>query len=171
MLTKEKLAALGILLVAALGCGSVPDGDPPKAGQPPLMPSASGNRLFLESAGGARKDEVHIVRTNGATGSEPRMIELWLKTTNVVSIVDSQAGPALDAAGKQLMVQAKGDGLYRVLAFSSSNTNTIGPGVLAALNLERASDGPMRVEILTDRPIFAPQEVQEGLIVGDPITL
>ncbi len=80
-------------------------------------------------------------------------------------------GEALAAANKDLTVQDKGNGLFRVLAFSSSNTTPIGPGVLATLELERETEGPMRVEILTDRPMFAPQEAQQGLIVGDPIEL
>jgi hypothetical protein len=127
--------------------------------------TASSRQLVLQSLGG----DLVALTYQSSRGMDPRVLEIWIQCTNVQSVRGYTAGAALDAAGKALSVQAKGNGLFRLIALSSENTIGIRSGELAQLEFERASEGLIRAEILTDRPMFAPQEAQAGLVVGDPI--
>jgi hypothetical protein len=160
--------AIVCLLVVAFGCAG--GGEDPHDLVPsiPITPQANDRPLlFAETAG----DDAIRLSLTGLTKPGPRMIELWLNISNVAELVASSPGTALEDSGKEFVIQDKGNGLFRAIAFSSSNVNSIGSGELAVVALRRASPGTMRVEILTDRPMFAPQEAQQGLIVGDPIEL
>ena len=160
-----------IVSTLALGCARSPDNMSSPILDTPDIPSTrvvDSSRLWLVKG---RDSDLSIMRSSPDAARDPRMLELWLKTTNVAAVAHSEPGEALTAAHKELTIQDKGNGLFCVLAFSSSNVTPIGPGEIATLELERDADGPMRVEILTDRPMFAPQEAQQGLIVGDPIEL
>jgi hypothetical protein len=125
------------------------------------------SRLMLEAVS---EDAIRI-SLNGLEAHGPRVVELWLRVTNATALRQSNPGAALVRAGKDLIVQHKRDDSFRVVMMSGENTNKIGAGELATLEFERAGEGPMRIEILTDRPMFAPQEAQQGLTVGDPIEL
>jgi hypothetical protein len=55
--------------------------------------------------------------------------------------------------------------------FSGSNVNRLSSGVLATYRFEKVGDEPANIEILTEQPIFAPAEANQGLIVSDPLNI
>lgn len=102
----------------------------------------------------------------------PRVVELMLQSSDELKLTQHEAGPATLGAGKDLHVQDKGNGQIRLLILSSSNVNELESGELATLRFTKSDASRKgRLEILTGRPMFAPQEAQEGLSVGDPIEL
>lgn len=80
-------------------------------------------------------------------------------------------GEVLDLAEKQLVVQQVCEAKLRTVVFTSSNVNRLASGPLATYEFALTPGVPATFEILTDNQIFAPLEANEGLIVGDPITV
>jgi hypothetical protein len=101
----------------------------------------------------------------------PRVAEIFLKHSGNLTYKNSVKGDSLTKSDKQLVVQEIEKGMLRVVILSAENTNSIGTGTLLTAMFEKTNDQPGRIEILTEQPLFAPEEANEGLIVGDPVTL
>jgi hypothetical protein len=101
--------------------------------------------------------------------AQARVMELHIKHSPDLEYVDATKGPALDAAAKDLVVQAKAPDVLRTLAFSAANVNTIGDGTLVRYRFTAKGAGPYRVEVLSDAPIFAPPTANAGLHIADPV--
>ncbi len=99
----------------------------------------------------------------------PRMAEIFLKYPAGWNCVEGIDGKAVEIGQKQLILQEKEPGLLRVLVLASNNTIKLQTGTIASLRFDRNDGVRGTVEILTDKPIFAPDEANEGLIVGDPV--
>lgn len=101
----------------------------------------------------------------------PRVMELTLKHSPSLKYISAIAGEALQQAGKQLIVQTPGSDRVRAVAYSSISLQDIDTGTLLSLRFERKEPGKATVEILTEKPIFAPAAANQGLIVSDPLVL
>ena len=141
------------------------DNDPEPSNDRPVVQSSQ-HQLWLEREG----DSGLSLQLSTPSERAPRVAEIWLRTRNVHELHTQAAGDATTQASKDLIVQSRPDGLYRIVIMSSNNVNTIQSGTLAHLEFERESDDAViHAEILTDRPMFAPEESQRGLMVGDAI--
>ena len=100
---------------------------------------------------------------------QPRIAEFWLSKSDNLDIKGATTGIATEGSQKQLIIQQPKSNLVRLVILATDNTNPIQSGTLATLKFKKTDDKPARVEILTDKPIFAPAEANEGLVVGDPL--
>ena len=93
----------------------------------------------------------------------PRVIELKLAITGTLKLASHHVGDALTAADKSLTVQDNGQ--IRLIALSTGNTNRVDSGVLARLQFQ----GSGQVQLLHERPFFAPAEADEGIQLGPSV--
>ena len=101
----------------------------------------------------------------------PRVMELFIETTPNLKFKEATTGEAITVAGKQMTVLQHEEGLLRTVVLSSSNINTLKTGRIVTYRFEKKDDAVAQLEILTERPIFAPAEVNEGLLVSDPLEI
>ena len=130
-------------------------------------------RPKIELTNDVKGDEVEIVMQYFSPANielGPRVAEIFVKYTDNLRYLASEKGDALEKAAKQLMVQnLEEDNKLRLVILAMDNTNELDTGRLATLKFERSGSGESTVRILTDSPIFAPQEANEGLLVSDPL--
>ncbi|MEZ4267716.1 MAG: hypothetical protein R3F39_15155 [Myxococcota bacterium] len=110
--------------------------------------------------------EVHYARPDAAEA--PRMVEVRLKLSGGATLATAMAGPALTAAGKELVTQVEADGTVRLVGFATGNLARIGPGVIAEVDLTRGA-GPVEVALVDGTPAFAPAAANNGLRLGPPL--
>lgn len=104
--------------------------------------------------------------------STPRIMELFLRTSNNMQLMSGTAGEAVEKSGKEFIVQEKESGIIRTVVYAASNTNTIEEGVIGTYVFSYTPDAKRLVaEILTDKPIFAPEAANEGLLICEPLVL
>lgn len=101
----------------------------------------------------------------------PRIVELYMTYTNNMEYISSIEGDAIVKANKQLIIQnQKNKKQLRLVILASDNTNELDTGRLATLTFEKTDSEEATLRILTDKPIFAPTEANDGLLVSDPLT-
>ena len=100
----------------------------------------------------------------------PRMMELWLEVGPGLAWAGATALDAVEAAGKELVVQPS-DGALRVIVFASSNTTTLDSGGLARLAFRPTGAGAATVALVAQLPVFAPASANDGLLLGPPLTI
>ena len=158
------LAAACAIVMSA--CAEAPEPAPAAA---PAATAPTAATLTLVS-GEATATEVavdlHYARDPARPG--PRMMELHLRVTGDLAYLHAERLAAAEAAGKDLTVQPRDDGTLRVLLFTTTNVNRLGPGPLARLWFAR---GAGTVTLLEQSPIFAPPEADLGVTLGQPLTL
>jgi hypothetical protein len=166
-----------LFLILCAGCSEGKDSlNDPQSGdqtakEESVTPTAERRKIWLESSSKENLQQV-IVQYNGAeNGQNPRVAEVFLRHSSNVKYKGVEKGEALRLAEKQLVVQEVEEGLLRVVILSSENTNTIDTGVLLTAAFEKTNNKAGKLEILTDQPLFAPEEANEGLLVGDPIEI
>lgn len=118
----------------------------------------------------ADKRIADIVFTKPTDAGGPRVAEIYLKYSDGLTYLSSIDGPAIDKAGKTLVVQNPEDGRLRLVIYGADNVNTIDGGILASVIFESDTQNTNTLEILTNRPVFAPSRVNDGLLVADPVT-
>ena len=123
---------------------------------------------LMQESGGKSTVQLRFAKPSEAAG--PRVLELRLKLEGLKAAKVSK-GAALASAGKELISQTKEPGILRLIAYSSASTAEVGSGVLAELELDHTPGKKGRLTILTDRPLFAPELAQAGLLVGDALDL
>lgn len=113
-----------------------------------------------------------VVDYSGRTNAQqsPRVAELVIEHSESLSLASSEPGAAAVTARKQVVVQAKDATHTRVVVYSADNTNGLGSGAIVRLNFTRTG-ASATARILTDRPIFAPKEAQQGLQVSEPLSM
>src|SRR4029079_17938042 len=119
-------------------------------------------------------DDDGNVSLNMTRGTQPihaRMLEAFIEASQPVTLAGHEIGGAASAARKQVIVQQKDDRHLRVIVFASDNVNELGDGVLTTLQLDPEDDAPLTLDILTERPLFAPAGANDGLVLGDPVTM
>lgn len=135
---------------------------------PPDDEKTSSIRLEREEHPNLKK--LNIVYQKGADAKGPRVAEIRLALSSDLNFVSAGAGDALEEANKELIGQKLEDGTVRLVAFAASNITEIGSGILASVLFESDGNGSSTVGILVDRPLFAPDEANQGLLVDEKIT-
>lgn len=115
--------------------------------------------------------DVDVVFGLGAGAVGPRIAEVVLSHSKGLKFVSCEKGDAVVAAQKELVVQAPEEGQVRTVIFASSNISELPDGTLMTCRFVREGGGAQTIDISTDKPIFAPAESNDGLLVGDPIVL
>lgn len=152
-------------LLAVVGCACGSEREPAPTPPPPQQPQDVALAAHVSCEGSACTAEF----TYQPAAPAARVAELRLAYSDNLRFVAASPGAALEAADKDLVAQAREPGVVRLVAFSASSTANIGPGVLATLRFERSGEERARLEILTDRPLFAPALANRGLTVSDPV--
>lgn len=114
---------------------------------------------------------IDLAYTRKALSPGPRVMEAFLRFSDNLRYSSATQGEAIVAAGKTLVVQKREKGLLRIMAFSATSISELDSGLLATLRFEKTGTGTATLEILTDRPIFAPAETNQGLLVSDPLRI
>ncbi len=94
----------------------------------------------------------------------PRLAEFHFQVGSGLTFVRAEPLDAVVKAGKQLVAQVHPGNVLRLLIFSTANLNTLDSGPLATLVFQRTGTGPTTLDLLDQRPIFAPPEAD--LAVG-----
>lgn len=133
----------------------------------------AGIYIFLTSQKSNAEDELATatlsIRRGKRASMGPRVMDVYLRLSGNLEYVSSEKGRALIDSSKELVVQRKGENMLRLVSYSSTSINELRSGVLAHLVFRKTDDMRAQVEILTDAPIFAPAQANEGLLVGEPI--
>ncbi len=157
------------------GCAGTSAGEPseaPAGALPDEGSPADRPKLWLAMAGqtdDVSKVDVHFVQGTEVEG--PRVLELRVALSGPVELLSAERGTALEHAEKEFIVQQREPGVVRLVAYAASNTHEVDSGLLARLKLRRTGPGAIRADLLTDRPVFAPAAAQQGLWIGDPLSL
>jgi len=99
----------------------------------------------------------------------PRMVDARVRWSKGWSLDAQQAGNAANASEKSLYVKPVSETEARVIVFSSSNTQRLADGVLAQLKFSGSGKGS--VEIVPVPPMLAPADTEQGLHIGEPVSL
>lgn len=113
--------------------------------------------------------EFHLNFYKKDSQAGPRLMEAHVRYAENLEFVHAKAGDSLANAGKTLIAQEKDNNLIRLIAFSPNNVETLDSGRIATLRFKKVGQGDAAIEILTDKPIFAPDAANEGLLVSDPV--
>ena len=92
-----------------------------------------------------------------------RAVELYLKLGGGLLYQRAEMGEVLQRGGKELIVQEPEQSLLRVIVFSRGNLDPLGDGPLFRLRLSAVAGGAETIEILSERPLFAPSEANHSL--------
>jgi hypothetical protein len=123
--------------------------------------------LEAESDGSVVTARIRFEPGEGASG--PRVAEHYLRLSDNLVWEDAVAGPAAEAAEKQVIARPV-DGGVRVVLLSADNLHTLESGVLYELHLHRTSTEPASIGFDQSRgPLFAPDAASQGLRVGESL--
>lgn len=128
------------------------------------------NRLELEALAEQGSSTLTLTYSKANDSQGPRVAELRLSLSPDLTFVSAKAGSALTEAGKELISQVEEDGVIRLVALSGSSVSEIGSGVLATVQVTRSGNGLSTAELLLDRPLFAPAQANDGLLVDGKVT-
>lgn len=159
-----------VMLWGLTGC--VDDTETTQSGPDKLVPEAEASST-LELALAFQKDgkvAVDLLFAKDEDKPGPRMMELFIRTSAGLTWVSSEVLSATTDAGKQLVVQAPADGTVRVLVFATDNLNRLESGPLARIVFASGGENG-NLEMLNQRPIFAPAEADWGITLGKPLTV
>jgi len=150
--------------------GGPPPADPPAAAAAPVEEA----RTTLALSASAESDAsvtVHVAYNRLAGQEGPRVVELHLRHSANLAYDSAEPMSAASAAGKRLVVQDRGDGTLRVLLFGTQTLDRLDSGPLLKLALRRLDDAAATLEVLGDKPVFAPAETNTGLTLPPPLTV
>ena len=171
--TFRYLAAPALLLLFG-ACAEQTAKAPPADPTPPAeaaigLTGATLELRAVEAEGADTVVDLHFNR--GDIEEAPRMMELRLRLSGL-RYVKSEPLSAATAAGKELVVKDEDDGTLRTVLFATGNLNRLDTGPLVRYRLARVgSAGAARVEILSQRPVFAPARADQGVTLGRPLVL
>lgn len=133
----------------------------------PHAPLATAERSRLDLVALDERAHTYALRyTPGIDSIRPRAFEVYLDHPGL-SLISAEGGDALEVAGKELVVQTKGESRLRLVGLSRSNVTEVEAGTLANLQFRRVGTAPVTLTILTDRPVFAPLAANAGLLIGE----
>jgi len=172
----SSLALLSVVIIAVClsstsGCGT--SGETKNLGANQAVgkrPEGEGRpKLWLT----AKEDPDELVVTVNYEQSaiqRPRVADIRLVHSESLELVDAAVGGSASIAHKELTTQTPQPGLIRLILLSR-DTVELGSGELVRLRMKRVAKGPVKVDFLIDKPVFAPAESLEGLLIGDPVAL
>jgi len=157
-----------VLFIAACGSGSKTP--PPELSAIGVKPAGEGRPKLWLTAQETPSSVTLTVRYEKGETAAPRVADIRIAHSESLVLADSAAGAGALAAGKELTTQEPQPGVVR-LVLLSRDAHELGTGELAQLNFKKNAPGPAKVDILMDRPVFAPAESMQGLAIGDPLDL
>jgi hypothetical protein len=164
----------GLLLLSALpGCTDDPAGDENPVGvgtEDPTVPENLPTLALVQAWEQEDSVAVDLVYSPGQDAVGPRMMELYLQAAAGLKYASSEPLAAVEAAGKQLVVQAEDDGMVRTVIFATNNVDRLQAGPLARFIFLR-QEGVRRIELLDRHPIFAPADADTGLTLSEPLVI
>ena len=114
---------------------------------------------------------VDVFYNRSADQEAPRVMELQLALGDGLVFHSALAGEALERADKDLVAQARDEGIVRLVAFASTNVAHIESGVIARLVFRVHNAAQAEVTLLPHMPIFEPGGANQGLLLAEPLTL
>ena len=114
-----------------------------------------------------RKVSIEIQYNHRQPTPAPRMMELFVRHSKTLQFLSYDKGESAVVAQKEVVVQRLDEQTLRIVMYSSSNLNTIDSGRIASLRFRITNKSPSIIELVADRPIFAPPAANEGLILSD----
>lgn len=97
-------------------------------------------------------------------------MELFVEYPEQFNYESASAGPVLQQANKELIVQTPEPGRLRIVALSAASAAELASGKLLTLRFSGdAAGGAVRFAEQTQ--VFAPLAANEGLLMGEPLPL
>jgi len=166
-----RLCSLTLSIVAASACSSEakPSGTTasPTIGQSPAGKDRP--KVWLSAVRTAEGATVSINYEQGA-GPAPRIADLRLAYSEGLEVGPVTVGASASTAGKELTVQEPQPNLVRMVLLSR-DTRELKSGELLQLAIKKRGAAAAKLDLLMDKPMFAPAEAMQGLLIGDPIQL
>lgn len=97
------------------------------------------------------------------------MVDVHVRWSKGWTLQAQAAGSATTSSQKSLHIKPVSETEARVIVLSSSNTERLGDGVLAELSLSGSGKGT--AEIIATPPMLAPADTEQGLHLGEPVSL
>lgn len=127
-------------------------------------------RLELEIEANEENPVIALNYQASANHDRFRIADINLAISENLTLKTAKEGKSILEAQKRLIVQQNQPGKIRLVILAADNTHKVESGPLAILNFSKTDNKPAKVEILADKPIFAPEQANRGLTVGDPLT-
>jgi len=105
----------------------------------------------------------------GTHSSGPRVAEIKIAHSPNILLLEAEPGKSILNADKEMVAQQQEEGSIRIIIYGTSNLNALETGKLAKLFFEKKDRQPSTLEIVTQNPIFAPEQANQGLLVSDPV--
>ena len=158
-------AALAALVLS--GCSDSLGPGAPEGAEPIAAVDGATLRL-IASTQTATGTAIDLYHNRPLAERGPRMMELFVQLSGDLRYLRHEPLAASLAAEKGLVVQPRDDGTLRIVLFATTNTLRIASGPLARLWLEGARG---TVSFVNHRPIFAPPEADQAIVLGKPLTV
>jgi hypothetical protein len=157
-----------LALALASGCGSGhATSGPAVLGAKPAGEGRA--KLWLTAVNEKDALTLTVNYEKGATPA-PRVADIRIAHTEALGLASAIAGASATASGKELTTQEPTPGLVRLILLSR-DTKELGTGELAQLKFKKGSGDHAKLDILMDKPVFAPAEAMQGLVIGDPLEM
>lgn len=164
------VAVASVVLSACSSGSNAPSGSD-QAVPPADGPFAASRPTLRLTAVRASADVVATLSLrNGAGGTRPRVAEIFVRADDGLAFESVEAGEAVTSADKIVRAQPKEDGIVRVVLLAK-NIAPLPDGALATLRFRETRPGEHRLEVLTEKQLFAPAKANEGLLVSDPVAI
>lgn len=167
---KYRIATALLALALASGCGS---GHATSASGPAVLgakPAGEGRaKLWLTAVNEKDALTLTVNYEKGATPA-PRVADIRIAHSETLGLASSIAGASATMSGKELTTQEPTPGLVRLILLSR-DTKELGTGELAQLKFKKGPGDHAKVDIVMDKPVFAPAEAMQGLVIGDPLEM
>ena len=143
---------------------ATPEGEPESpTGPPPAIEESEHTLSFQRLPAERTNRQVRLLYRRLPDQPRARAAELYLKLGAGLRYRSSEAGEVLRTGGKELIVQEKSPELLRVIIFARGNLTPFTDGVLLNLSFEETGSGAEQIELLQERPLFAPIEANQSL--------
>lgn len=156
-------------LLCLAGCADETTAPPAQEGEPAVgLPDGYTLGLVLAQEEGEQLAvDLYYQRPEDNPG--PRMMELFVRPSPGLKYLSSEPLAVVTSAGKQLVTQEQEDGTIRLVVFATSNLNRLESGPVARLVLARQGQGSQSLELVDQRPVFAPTEAEQGTTLAEPL--
>ena len=171
--TTKALAGLGALLILACQGGPAPSEGPP-ASEPEGGADTSLAKTTLQLTVLDQSEDALSVRLDlnrRADSQGPRVAEILLRHSDNLRFVSTEAQEAVTTAGKELVAQARDDGVVRLVIFGTTSLSELDSGPLARLEFRKTGTGKATLSVLPEMPIFAPAAANQGLLLPEPLVV
>jgi hypothetical protein len=162
---------IATLLFGAFGCSASPS-SPPANERPATgaKPAGTGRaKLWLSAVQGQDVVTLDVNYEKGETAA-PRVADIRIAHSEALTLKGATAGEGATSVGKELTTQEPVPNVIRLILLSK-DTRELKSGVLAQIKLAKTGSGESKLDILMDKPVFAPAEAMQGLVIGEPLKM